>query len=473
MNNWLVKYKHIFTPSERFKKIAFWSTLLLIVAILFVCFIYSDILITTKHSMNFWSGLYYGRPMNFYLINHNLVIDQYLNLFTMPSYDFPIFIIFAVWNFPLWIAQFVFHIQITDSLICLFWLKSILVVFLGLSVFVIKKICVEVGIIKKNIPWLIFMFMSSPLLLISMFIMSQYDIIAIFFMLLGVLMFIKGNMKWFIIWFAIAIPLKMFALFIFIPLVLLNNKKILQIIRNLFLGLLPFAGVKLLSSFMPMYKESTSGFSIDMLSRLFADVIGVNFGGVSLFSICLVAIAIFCYSKVLSDKDERSRYAIYVPFIVFASFFAFVQFHPYWIILIVPFLAIMIFQNMKRFKINILLDIALSVSFIFSTIIIYPWCYGPFVVQRMLIPKLFGSTYGTELGQHDILSILTRFDIPRYMPFLLAIFVVSLAALAIINFPKKSVELQERHQIEWGLLFMRMLIIVPIPILMVYCYYAR
>ena len=226
MNNIISNLQKYFAnPKNRL--ILIWSSLALIIVVLFFCFAYSDILITTKDSLNLWQILFNGHPLEFYSINYGLVVDKFLPVATKVCYEIPIFIIFAIWNFPLWIAQSVFHVSITSSLLCMIWLKSILVVFLALCVWVIKKICVEIKIDNKHISWVIFAFISSPLLLISLFIMSQYDIIAIFFMLLGIWMYIRGNIKWFVIWFSIAILLKLFALFIFIPLILLSNKKIL------------------------------------------------------------------------------------------------------------------------------------------------------------------------------------------------------------------------------------------------------
>ena len=453
----------------------FWLSLIIISFILFICFIYSDILITVRHSVNLWQTIYIGEPLGFYKINQGLITDRFLPVFTVPSYEFPIFIIFALWNFPLWIAQNFLHIQITESILCLFWLKSLLLVFLLLCVKVIKKICVEIGIKKNNLQWVLFVFLSSPLLLISLFIMSQYDIIAIFFMLLGVLAFIRGDKKQFILWFSIAIPLKLFALFIFIPLLLIDNKKIMKIINYAILGLLPLILTKSISLLMPMYKESTSGFSGEMLSRLLTNGINVNFGNASLFCISMVAICVFCYFKDLNSNNERNKFSIYIPLLVFSTFFIFVNFHPYWIILLTPFLAIIFFQNMRYFKINIILETVFSIIFIIITMITYYWCYGPLVIERMILPRLIGSTYGTETKIQFAGNILVRLGGQKLMPFLLAVFVSSIIAILYINFPRKSSDniREEDNNIEWGLLFFRLLVILPVPLIMILCYYYK
>lgn len=450
----------------------YWSILVIIILAIFFCFIYSDILFTTKNSINLLQTISKGRPLDFYAVNYNLIIDKFLPMATWACYELPIYIIFAIWNIPIWIAQNIFHIQITESLLCLIWIKAILIFFLGLCMVVIKRICVEIKINKININWVLFTFVSSPLLLMSLFVMSQYDIIAILFILLGILMYLKNNIKWFIFWFAIAIVIKMFALFIFIPFVLLKYKKIIKIIKYVAAGLIPLILTKVISLQMPMYKESTSAFSDGMLLRLFSKGIDINYGSASLFCAALIAIAIFCYIKNIKNKEELDKYSIYLPLLVFSCFFIFVDFHPYWIILITPFVAITLFQNMKYFKINIILDIISSFAIIVSSIFIYYWCYGPLLIERMVLPKLIGSTYGTTRNYPYLSDLFTKFGIQKYLPFFLAAYITCTIAFLIINFPKDSVNIKDENNIEWGLLLFRLAIILPIPILMIYCYYV-
>lgn len=472
MKKVIEKAKKIFSKPKN-KLLLSWSILGIIVVVLFFCFVYPDILTTAKHSINLFQTLYNGHPLGFYSINYGLVIDKYDLSHSTANYELPIYFIFAIWNFPLWIAQNFFHVSITESFLCLIWIKSMLLVFLGLCVWEMKKICHEINIDRKLIPWVLFTFISSPLLLMPLFIMDQYDIIPLFFILLGLLMYIKGNFKWFLIFFAVAIPIKIFALFIFIPLILLKHKKILQIIKYAFLGLIPLLLTKLISFQMPMYKESQSVFTDNMLPRLFVSNVNVNFGNASLFCIAMIAISIFCYTKIIENRDELNKFSIYVPLLVFSCFLMFVPVHPQWFILITPFITLMLFQNMKKFKINIILDIIASGAILISTIFIYYWVYSSWVMERMVIPKLFGSTRGMNIQFSSPSVLLTKFGIDKFLPLFLAAFVTCIAAMLIINFPHSTGHDGKisSDKVEWGLLIFRTLIIIPIPILIVFCYY--
>ena len=471
--------KTIFEYINKKRLQLFWIILIIIIALLFLCFQYSDLVIMTKQSINLIKTLYDGHPLGFYKLNYGLIPDKFLPLFTCATYDIPLYIIFAIWNIPVFILQSILNIKPDGSIFYLIWAKSILILFLGLSISVIKKICHEIKINKKNINLVIFTFLSSPFLLLSLFIINQYDIIEIYFILIGLLMYLKGNKKWFIIWFSIAITLKLFALFIFIPLVLLKEKKIGKIIKQIFVGVAPLIFFKIISSFMYLYNESTSVFTDEILKRVFSVGINVNMGNASLFCISLIAIALFCYLKNIKDKDEFNKFAIYIPLLVFTSLFCFVNFHPYWIVLLAPFMSIIIFQNMKYFKINIILDIFSYISFVITTIFVSYGLHGlrghlgPIVLERMFLPKIFGSRYDMENKRNTIVSLLSDIGLQKYIPFFLALFVVCLIAIIVINFPSTSNDSKKDHKIEWGLLFTRMMIILPVPILMVICYYCR
>ncbi|WP_251492995.1 hypothetical protein [Otoolea muris] len=70
------------------------------------------------------------------------------------------------------------------------------------------------------------MFLSSAALFVIVFVVSQVDGFALFLLLLGFYFYLKGNGKAFLLCYMIAMPSKMFAVFLFLPLVLLKEKRI-------------------------------------------------------------------------------------------------------------------------------------------------------------------------------------------------------------------------------------------------------
>lgn len=444
-----------------------WSLFAIIAGFLFFCFIYNDILYTAVHSNNMFSAVLDGHFLDMYKVNYGAEICEVL---INACYDLPIYIIFMIWNIPVWIAQNLFNIEVTSNFLSIIWIKTLLIVFLGASIFVIKKICKELKIKDNLIKWVILIFLSSPLVFSSLFMISQYDIITIFFMLLGIYSYIRGDYKKFILWFAIAIPLKLFALFVFIPLVLLKQKQIFKIIANLAGGCSIFIISRIISTCMPYFTESSANFNEEMLTRLLTtSTLHINLGPASIFLIAYLFICIYCYIKNINDTDELNKYSIYIPFVTFLSMFLFVNCHPYWLIYTTPFFAILIFMKPEYFKVNLILDIGMSISALVSQIITYFWCFSSNQINNMLLPLLFGNI---EKKAVTISEMLAHLEINKYMPAVLAIYFATVVGMIVINKPEKEKATKSTIKVERSIIWSRMLLIVPVAVAIIIGYYV-
>lgn len=446
-----------------------WLLFLIISSFLFLSFVYWDIFATFTHANNFTTVISKFKFMDFYKINY---LYEIKGIKAMVCYDLPIYFIFMIWNFPLWILNNFFQVDILNNILSILWMKGILILFLSGCALVIKKICFEINMNKQYTKWIILIFLSSPLIFSSMFIMTQYDIIPIFFILLGIYYYIKKEYKKFTLFFAIAIPLKLFALFVFIPLVLLIEKKILKSIAYLISGFSLLLFSKFIAMLMPYYKESTTAFNSDMIGRLLNNTtIKINLGVASLFITVYIAICIFCYIKEIKSKEELYKYSMYVPFITYNFLFLLVNCHPYWLLYTTPFFAIILFQNSKYYKINLILDIFYSCSTILIQTCVFFWCYKAMLIDDLVIPAIFGKRNVEMMAYKNIYEILRVFNIDSYMPILFSINLATVLAMIIINFPKENIKIG-KIKIERSLIWLRMLIIVPFAIIMILSYYS-
>lgn len=220
---------------------------------------------------------------------------------------------------------------------------------------------------------------------------------------------------------------------------------------------------------MPYYYESTDKFNAEMLDRLLTtSTIEANLGIISLFLVAYFLFCIYCYMKNIKNKEELNKYAIYIPFASFALLFLLVFCHPYWLIYTTPFFAILIFMKPRNFKINLILDMGMSISALISQIYVFYWCYGAEQVDNMLLPILFGSN---EDSYVTVSQLLSTWEINKYMPAVLAIYCATIIAMLIINSPKEGENFDEPIKIERSVIWSRMLIIIPVAILMVVCYF--
>jgi uncharacterized membrane protein len=85
--------------------------------------------------------------------------------------------------------------------------------------------------------WLSAIFASSPIAVFAVFIFGQYDIIGIFFTMLGFYYYVKDNRLRFSLFFSLAISVKYFALIPFLPLLLLKEKRILPLLKYILISL--------------------------------------------------------------------------------------------------------------------------------------------------------------------------------------------------------------------------------------------
>ena len=313
-----------------------------------------------------------------------------------------------------------------------------LLLFLCGSALVIRKICEQLDIEGKRIKWIVFLYLSSGFVMSSLFVMTQYDIIMIFFLLIGIYMYLKDNMKYFTLFFSLAISFKLFAFMFFIPLLLLKNKKILSLILYFLASISVTLLFKIPFLFDNGIKGSLSGLIKHMLT---SNVFSVGLSGIYLYPTALLSLCIFCYIKKIESSEENCKYSIYIPFLSFSLLFIFTPAYPYWFILLSPFFPIILFQNKKYFQVNLLLDIALSGSMIILQQIHYSWCYGLDVIKPMLLPKIFGAVemmkrpFNAEQIYLKLFSLI-GFGNPNLL--LETVFTVCLLFILILNFPKKS-----------------------------------
>lgn len=298
----------------------------------FCCFIYSDILITTKHGILLWDCLFEGRVGKFYDIAIQRVCPAY--------YDFVMYIIFAVWDFPLWLAQKCGLVDVSlNYLLGVLWAKSIILFFTFVCLFYMWKILNLEGRYSKYD--LIFIFSTDIFVTAFLCIVGQYDVIATAFMMAGLYYYLTGSEKKFILAFSIAIPVKAFALLLFIPILLQKEKNLLKIIRNVIFVLVPVV----LSRLLVPISSHQDGSNVSLLLGAFLDnsLIASN-GRFSIFLICYVVLVGYCYIHTFTDILYNS---LVTAVFVFAIFLLLSNPNPYWWFYISPFIVLLILLNRR------------------------------------------------------------------------------------------------------------------------------
>ena len=428
-----------------------WMILLAIIMMSFLIFYYYDISCTVDNSLILLRAIYHGEFFHYY----DYAIGRTLTVWA-PNYEIFMYIIFAIWCVPLELAYHFFHIDYLHSMPAILWIKLLLLLCLFLVSYIMYKICVYLGMSQERARIAQFLFLTSVNTIIPTMVVAQCDIVNLVFMVLGIYMLLQKKRWRFIACFAVAIPLKMFALFVFVPLILLEEKRIIKALIEILCGLSGLIICKLVSWPSQAYHYLTGSFSREMIERLQKSGIEFGLGSVS---IAIAGIVVICFVSYMikADEERRSKYIIYIPFAVFAILFAFFEFFPYWIVLLAPFTILAIVNNPRFLKFNMLLEALMGLTGFFVCSLVYDWIYGVVIMDALLLSKIT-NYYNIPRNFYSVKDILVSFGIDRFEVAIYTIFIVSLICLLVINYPyKKNGIRTNKESIEHSVLWIRMI----------------
>lgn len=346
--------------------------IVLIQICLFYCFAFGDFIATTKHGLILLDCISEGSVRSFY----NVVVKQYVPAY----YDFVIYVIFAVWNLPLWLAQKSGLVQDPlDSILGFVWAKSIILFFASVCLFYMWKILRINGQYSKYD--LVFIFATDLLITAGLCIMGQYDIITVSFIIAGLYYYLIGNEKKFIIAFAFAIPIKAFAFLLFCPLLVQKEKTIIKIILKGLIVLMPIVFCRL---FVPMSANPQQ-----MIPLYLGKVLGISLpmsnGFVSFFIVSYTALVVYCYIHPFKNILYSS---IVTSAFVFAIFLLFSNPHPQWWVHIAPFIILLIFLNKNKNVVHHLLAVIGELMLLLPLIRTYYYVFNPNNLARGILNQV-------------------------------------------------------------------------------------
>lgn len=371
-------------------------------AICVLSFLYSDAMFNFGHGISFWDAIAEGKPLSFYeYAVHVEVLDGFCN----AHYPFSTYLLLAVWNFPIWLIVRITGIDPYTNLLCMVWMKLFYLFFVALSVRGIVRIAG--GYTKQAVDsrQLVLYYCGSALVFTSALVISQFEIVTVAIMLLGVEKYLQGNKRGFLLWFALAISFKFFALVAFLPLVFLREKKPTKILLDL------LAGCSLSLFFVALFWNAPHGNDTilnptRMVDRMMESSLPISFANVCIPVVCLAAIILYSYCcagmreakgawKPLSDQERD--WVLYICLMALASFFLSWYTYPYWLVMFQPFLVLCIFRARRARKLSMLLETGFSLCITFAQMCVFGWCFGFHNMARML-PGMATGVLLPEVG---------------------------------------------------------------------------
>lgn len=366
---------------------------------LFYAFMYSDILITTSFGINFWDTLFSGNIFRFYEVCHTDVDNAAYQIYGAPDYDFLIYVIFAIWDFPLWLIRKLFHVNIWESALAIAWAKTIVLLFTLLTVKAMLDICKTLCMEEKNRKHVLLLFVTSPILYMSVFVISQYDVIYLFLMLKALDWYLKDDLWKFTIYMSIALPIKLLSIFLYPPLLLYKEKNIIRAGLKTIVLFLPWVVLKLV---FPMGESNNGNMSNILL--IFHQKLICRDLEIPVFLLAVVIFYIVCYViKPAEDKKSAGLNSIRIAFMSYALFFLICRTPPYWYILILPLQCILIGLNDNIKFISTVIETITSVCYVGMSVWLVPWCFDVNLLRSTYVSKLFGLRSDTT---NNVLELL-------------------------------------------------------------------
>jgi len=423
------KIKNKWNNLEKPNKLEFGLLFILLLAC-FLVFNHPDLLCTSTHGRILLNLSFKGKFFEFYDFTQATAV-----------YLIPIYIIFAIWSIPVKIIYAIFNIPYWHNFnygsmqfVTQLWYKLLPVVFCIGTAVILWKIAKIIKMSEDKKRWMIFTFLGFPILVFAQFIFGQYDSINMFFTTLAIYYFLQRKYYKFSFAMSMAISLKLFPLFIFIPLILMIEKRIIHIVKYLLIGISTTAFSNLLfigSKGFATAKE----FTTDMVERFFVSGFQTAHGTISFFLLIVIFACVICYIKTFDKKNEKEfqYYVVYICLLIYSSFYIFILWHPQWVILLVPFwiLSMFMFENIK---VSYILSVFLGIGYIFNTVIFFPGNVDESMINQGILPQLFNHYVPLDGGIRNILAKSNYASIDMFMTIFGAVLIINL----IMKFPTKK-----------------------------------
>lgn len=267
--------------------------------------------------------------------------------------------------------------------------------------------------------WVLGLWIFNPVTLYATYMMGQFDIIPVFFILLSLFFAFKNKLSYAALALGFGIAFKLFPVFLLLPLVIFGKNN-LERLKLLILGILPYAASIIF--YLPSASfRSTALFAGQSSKSLYA-VIPVSGGeSLMLFPLFLIIYYLFIWAGQKNFVRNDILKLFLIPLLLF---FIFTHYHPQWLIWIIPLLILTL--GLKNYK-----------SLIPYLLIIFSWFASLFFFDPSLTLGIFYPV-GTDpnLTLWSLFNLNPDYNLSRSI--IQTVFAAAAFFLIYENLPKKA-----------------------------------
>lgn len=399
---------------------------------------YEDLFLITEHANSLLHILRDGTLFRFYENTYSLSMSGgYLTDVGVRGsalYNVIVYFIIAIWMLPVKLVELLCGKSVELGILVL-WNKGLLVTVGIFSAIELEHISEYFGAERKDESF--WFWICSPMLIFVSLLFGQVDILVAFLEIISLKLYLNRKYWSFSGVMAVAFCIKGFAVFMYIPMLLLVKKNV----RQIFLHLLLFSWCQVLTflcfmntkSYQLITKEMDGIFGFS--KRLFYSTLNLGRSEIFLLPAFFIILCILCY-LIRPNMDDLSRYSVFIPLCSYTGFILFVSWNPQWTVLILPFLALSL-CFMKERKAFYYVDILFEVSLIVTCCVNFRGNVDDAMINNGFLGLIFQRTYnGGYLGRlYDFLGL------PQQLPFsALTAALISLVYIVYRNMFKENLE---------------------------------
>ena len=334
--------------------------LLIVFGLLFtMCSVYDiDLNTNMRQGMNFWRALFENNILKYYSVN----LDSFNagEMADKANYGMFINILNAIWVLPLYIAERVRGGNILDLFAARIWGKIFIVLLLGLSVIYVDKLANLMKYDEKRRNYLKVLYVCSPLVIMPVCQVAQFDILGLLFCLIAIYRILKEDRKGFYVFFVLAVLSKDLPFLVLLPVLLLFEKNIFKLVG---VAASPFLIDKLMdlpfkiADPLGVYsKKSRLWMMVDFLTRSRVNLVGGVEIPIIFLAMCALCMWAYYQNTEEMDEERRKKTTILLAAIGMLPMVLLTRANAYWCLYSVPFCLLLIMGQEKKLFIKIVLE---------------------------------------------------------------------------------------------------------------------
>lgn len=412
---------------------------------------HEDLFMLMEHTDSFYRILGEGNLLQFYekIYDYSMLGEYTTNTGIIGGaiYNIIVYFILGVWMLPIKGIELLISAKFPLG-VWVIWCKGLLVTVVILSAAAINHLSLY---LDKNSGNQAFIFwVCSPMMIFVSILFGQVDIFTALIEICALKIYLEKQYQKFSIVMAVAFAIKGFALFMYVPLLLIVEKRPVQLLKHLILFLWFKAITYMCFMNNDSYRIVNNGINerMNYFQRLLYSTVRMGKTEIPLLFAFLVILCIFCYS-IEPTESRRKKYAILIPLCAYTGFILFVDWNPQWTVLILPFLALSV-NYIKDYRTFYYTDILFETSFIVTCCVYFRNNVDDEMINHGIIGLLSSKSYkGGYLG-----VVYDRFGFPREVAF--TIMVAALVCLVYLVYRDMFIKTDTPENTIQPLLFNKM-----------------